>query len=103
MKKKERQSGAVKGACDDASLGNLTSMLGKIRPAVHAVSEPAEASERTSGNISFVNDVAKKNVEMSIQRILNESSVLASMAEDGDIMVIGGMYDISSGKVSFYE
>ena len=61
--------GAVKGACDNASLGNLTSMLGKIRPAVNAVNEPAEKSQRNSGNIDFVNNVARKNVQMSIQRI----------------------------------
>ena len=94
--------GAVKGACDNASLGNLTSMLGKIRPAVNAVNEPADKSQRNSGNIDFVNSVAKKNVEMSIQRIKDESTVLAEMAENGDIAIVGGMYDISSGKVSFF-
>ncbi|MDF1695272.1 MAG: carbonic anhydrase family protein [Saprospiraceae bacterium] len=95
--------GAVKGACDDASLGNLTSMLGKIRPAVNAVNDPSDEDMRNSKNISFVNEVAKKNVEMSIQRVRNESSVLEEMADDGDIKIIGGMYDISTGKVTFYE
>lgn len=95
--------GAVKGACDGAELGNLTSMLNKIRPAVNAVHEPADKSQRNSGNIDFVNTVAKKNVEMSIQRILNESAVLQEMVDDGNIKIIGGMYNISSGEVTFYE
>ena len=93
--------GAVKGSVDNASLGNLTSMLGKIRPAVNAVTQPSEESERTSKNIDFVNNVARKNVQMSIRRILDESTVLAEMVENGDIAVIGGMYDIATGKVSF--
>ncbi|MBT8234372.1 MAG: carbonic anhydrase [Saprospiraceae bacterium] len=95
--------GAVKGACDDAKLGNLTAMLEKIKPAVNAVAEPEDASMRNSSNISFVNEVAKKNVMLSIDRILNESPVLAEMEKEGSIEIVGGMYDINSGAVTFYE
>ena len=96
--------GAVKGACDNAKLGNLTAMLGKIMPAVNEVAEPADANQRNSSNISFVNDVARKNVQLNIARILNESPVLAEMQKDGEISIVGGgMYNISSGKVDFYE
>src|SRR5210317_714820 len=48
--------GAVKGACDDAKLGNLTGMLSKIKPAVEAVTEPKEPNARNSNNINFVNN-----------------------------------------------
>ncbi|MFT5751007.1 MAG: carbonic anhydrase [Flavobacteriales bacterium] len=95
--------GAVKGACDDAKLGNLTTMLEKITPAVRAVTEPQESSLRTSKNIEFVNHVSEKNVQMSIDRILAESEVLATMHSDGDINIVGGMYDIQTGAVTFYE
>ena len=95
--------GAVKGACDDAKLGNLTSMLDKIKPAVNGVAEPSDQSLRNSKNIDFVNTVSKKNVELSIGRILAESPILAEMQEVGDISIVGGMYDISSGKVEFYS
>lgn len=93
--------GAVKGACDDAKLGNLTAMLGKIKPAVQAVAEPQEADQRTSGNLQFVNNVAEKNVELTINRILAESPVLAEMQSNGEIKIVGGMYDINSGQVRF--
>jgi len=95
--------GAVKGACDDAKLGNLTAMLAKIKPAVNAISEPQDQSLRNSGNIDFVNAVAEKNVHLTIDRILAESSVLAEMAQNGEIQIVGGMYDINSGAVTFYE
>lgn len=93
--------GAVKGACDNAELGNLTSMLGKIKPAVDAIAEPADPSQRNSGNINFVNDVAAKNVHLNIQRILDESPVLAELKSNGEIDIVGGMYDIKTGKVEF--
>ncbi len=95
--------GAVKGACDDAKLGNLTSMLGKIKPAVNAVENPTDANLRNSSNIDFVNDVAAKNVNLTIDRILEESDVLAEMNKNGEIKIVGAMYDIHTGAVTFNE
>ncbi len=95
--------GAVKGACDDAKMGNLTHMLGKIKPAVEAVTSPEDASLRNSSNLEFVDNVSKKNVELTIDRILQESEVLAEMHKKGEIKVVGGMYNIATGAVDFYE
>lgn len=95
--------GAVKGACDDAKLGNLTAMLSKIKPAVNAVENPSDKNLRNSSNIDFVNDVAIMNVNLTIDRILNESEVLATMAKNGEIKIVGAMYDINTGAVTFYE
>ena len=94
--------GAVKGACDHARLGNLTALIKKIEPAVAAVKEPEEASLRNSSNLDFVNDVAVKNVVMTIDQIRSESSVLAEMEKKGEIQIVGGMYNIDSGEVNFF-
>jgi carbonic anhydrase len=93
--------GAVKGACDGAELGKLTGMLNKIKPAVNAVTSPSEAAERTSQNADFVNAVSAKNVEFSIDGIRSGSEVLAEMESNGEIMIVGAMYDVASGKVTF--
>ena len=82
--------GAVKGACDHAELGNLTGMLENIAPAVEAIKEPAEASQRTSANIDFVNAVGAQNVALTIDRIRTESPVLAEMETAGQIQIVGG-------------
>ena len=94
--------GAVKGACDDAKLGNLTTMLAKIKPAVEAVNAPSDQSLRNSKNIDFVNDVAKKNVELTIANIRKQSPVLQDMEDAGEINIVGAMYDINDGSVTFY-
>ncbi|WP_394974536.1 carbonic anhydrase family protein [uncultured Croceitalea sp.] len=91
--------GAVKGACDHARLGNLTALIHKIEPAVAAVKQPADDEQRTSKNIDFVNAVSKKNVEMAIEDIRHRSSVLKEMEDNGEIAVVGAMYDIADGKV----
>ena len=95
--------GAVKGACDDAKLGNLTALISKIKPAVEAVEEPIDKSLRNSSNIDFVNTVAKKNVHMTITNIRTQSPVLKEMEDEEMIKIIGAMYDIKDGSVSFYE
>ena len=94
--------GAVKGACDHARLGNLMALINKIEPAVEAVTAPTDESQRNSSNIDFVNEVAKKNVYMTIDNIRESSQVLKEMEDAGEIEIVGGMYDIKTGEVIFY-
>jgi len=93
--------GAIKGACDKAELGNLTQLLEKITPAVDAVETP-EGADRSSANAAFVDAVAAKNVEFTLAKIRENSSVLNEMLEANEIEIIGAMYDVASGKVSVH-
>jgi carbonic anhydrase len=95
--------GAVKGACDDARLGNLTALVSKIKPAVSVVKEPSEASLRNSANATFVDEVARVNVKLTIENIRKQSPVLADMELNGEIKITGAMYDIRTGKVAFMD
>ncbi len=90
--------GAVKGACDYAKLGNLTQMLDKIMPAVDAI-PTVEGEERNSSNKEFVNAVSAKNVEIAVTQIKEKSEVLKEMFDNGEIDIVGAMYDVSTGKV----
>lgn len=93
--------GAIKGACDHVRLGNLTALINKIEPAVSAVKEPVDESKRTSANNDFVDAVSHENVKIAIENIKSRSVVLKEMEEDGDIKIIGAMYDINDGTVTF--
>ncbi len=95
--------GAVKGACDDAIMGNLTVLLSKIKPAVVAVTEPEDPGKRNSKNLEFVDDVAKVNVNMTIEDIRRKSQVLQEMEQFGEIQIRGAMYDVQSGAVTFMD
>lgn len=95
--------GAIKGACDDAKMGNLTNMLAKIKPAVDAVKTPEEKSSRNSGNLDFVDAVSEKNVKLAIDKIRSLSPILKEMEDNNEIDIVGAMYDINSGAVSFFE
>jgi len=95
--------GAVKGACDNAKLGNLSALLSKIKPAIEAVTNPIDTSLRNSSNIDFVNTVAEKNVHMTIDNIRAQSPVLKEMEDEGAIKIVGAMYDIKNGSVTFFD
>lgn len=94
--------GAIKGACDDAKMGNLTKLIEKITPAVNAVTEPKDTGLRNSKNLDFVDTVSKKNVELTMDRIHAESPILTEMEKQGEIKIVGAMYDINTGAVNFY-
>ncbi len=95
------ECGAVKGACDAAQLGLLTATLANINPAVRAVQ--GDYTPRNSRNAKFVQAVAEMNVQLTMQTLRDRSVVLREMIDKGQIDLIGAMYDVSSGKVSFYE
>lgn len=94
--------GAVKGACDHAKLGNLTAMLDNITPALDKV-KTADGVDRSSSNIDFVNEVAVQNTHLTIEKLKQDSPVLNEMIENGEIQVVGAMYEVASGKVSFFD
>jgi carbonic anhydrase len=91
--------GAIKGAIDNAELGNLTELLDKIKPAVEAT---IYSGERSSKNYSFVDAVARKNVEMTMSSIRKNSTVLADLESKGTIKIIGAMYDLKTAAVDFF-
>lgn len=93
--------GAVKGACDHVEMGNLTELLSKLQPAVYQ--EKTIEDERNSTNSQFVENVAEINVKRSVKSIIQRSYVLEQMLENGEIGIVGGMHNIDTGKVVFYD
>ena len=88
--------GAVKGACDDVKMGNLTGLLAKIEPAVAATKT---SGTRDAKNHKFVEDVAELNVDMAIKTLRAKSPILKELEDAGKIKIVGAMYDTATGKV----
>ena len=88
--------GAVTSACKNVELGNITSLLGKIKPAIDLVRKGND--EMTEEEIEKVNI---NNVQHSIARIREESPILAEMEESGEIEIVGANYDVNTGIVEF--
>lgn len=93
--------GAIIGACNHVKLGNLTTLLDKVRPAIE--NEKTIIENREGSNNIFVNKVAEQNVFHTIERIRKESTLIAELEQEGKIKIVGGLYDVETGKVNFYE
>ncbi|NOY51542.1 MAG: carbonic anhydrase [Chlorobi bacterium] len=94
--------GAVKGACDNVQAGNLTQLLGKLMPAVLSTKTKHD-EDRTSNNPGFVNRVAVRNVEQTMENINAQSPILHELYNRGEIDIVGAMYDVGNGKVEFLK
>ncbi len=91
--------GAIAGACNHVELGNLTTLLEKVKPAIEKETTITDA--RDGNNKQFVDRVAAINVDLTIDRIRKESPIVAELEQQGAIKIIGGMYDIATGAVTF--
>ena len=93
--------GAIKGACDHFKMGNLTTLLNKIEPAVN--DEITVTENRNSHNDDFVEKVSAINVKRTVNIIMDNSPILKELILNGSIGIIGGNHDIALGEVSFYD
>ena len=85
--------GAVTAACQGVELGNITALLSKVKPAIK------EVQERT-GQLE-VEEVTKSNVNQSIQEIREKSALLADLEKEGKIKIVGAVYHVEDGRVTF--
>ncbi len=88
--------GAVNAACNHVELGNITALLGKIKPVVDEFN-----ADDNDMNDDEIEEVAHLNVEFSINRIRKESEILAEMEKEGEIKIVGAMYNVATGLVEF--
>jgi carbonic anhydrase len=93
--------GAIRGACDKLQMGNLSTLLNKIQPAVYY--EKTVKENRTSENHEFVEKVSRIQVKRSLEIIIEQSIILREMLEKEQVGLIGAIYDVKTGVVEFLE
>jgi len=93
--------GAIAGVCNHVEMENLTTLLNKIRPAI--VNEKTITENRNGTNSEFVYKVTDIHIKLTIDRIRRESPIVAELEQQGAIKIIGGVYDVENGQVSFFE
>ena len=86
--------GAVKGAIDDAKLGNLTQLVDQIKPAIIG---------NKSNLDNMMDETAKQNVKLTIDDILRSSTIISDLVKENKVKIVGAFYDITTGKVTFLD
>lgn len=92
--------GAVSAACQEVELGHVTGLVDKIQPAVQQVARANPSSDRSS--TEFVNAVVRQNVEHVMRELLDQSEILRELVDSGQLAVVGGLYDLHTGRVDFF-
>ena len=92
--------GAIEGACNNIVLGNITALLDKIKPAIDL--ETDTLKDRNGGNSVFTKNVSENNVFITVQKIKEQSAILQEMEQTNQIKIVGGLYDLDTGQVTFY-
>lgn len=93
--------GAVRAACDDFRLGHLSGLLQKIKEAVET--EKLKISGPADSTASFVDQVARRNIKLSIKNLREGSKILSELERNGKIAIMGAFYELGSGSVEFLE
>ena len=93
--------GAVKAACDDFKDGHIGEIINMIKPAIRH--EKTVLEDRTSKNEAFVQKICELNVRYQIDQIIRTSDIIQDMITAKQIGVVGGVYDLNTGKVEFLE
>ena len=93
--------GAIRGACNNLQMGNLSTLLNKIQPSVYY--ERTVTENRNAKNEEFVEKVCRIQVKRSLESIVHQSVIMREMIEKGQIGLIGAIYDVETGRVEFLE
>ena len=93
--------GAIEGACNNIVLGNITALLNKIKPAIEQETETK--TERNVNNELFLKNVTVNNVFITVKKIKEQSSILLEMEQTKQIKIVGGLHDIYTGQVTFFD
>ena len=93
--------GAIVGACNHLEMGNITTLLNKVQPAIFSEKETLE--NRTGSSETFVANVTNINVKLTIDRIRGESPIIAELGQTVQIKIVGGIYEVESGKVTYFN
>ena len=91
--------GAVKAAIDGAELGNITAMLKNIQPAIDEFSD--YDGEKNSANKEFVRMVTEKNIRLTMDDIRQRSEIMSALEQEGQLKIVGALYDMHTGNVDF--
>jgi len=95
--------GAVAGTCSGVKLGNLTQLLQKIQPALDVVKQTKKNQRLNCHDNKIIDEIAKQNVLMIVQKVKKESKVISDLIATGDVRVVGAMHNLQTGEVAFFE
>ncbi|HBI48678.1 MAG TPA: carbonic anhydrase [Moraxellaceae bacterium] len=82
---------------------NLRSIVDRIRPSVYNLHEIYTANGQDIDEQELINRGIKANVRMSVTQLKHGSRILEDAVNNGSLIIVGAVYDLDTGKVTFIE
>lgn len=93
--------GAVAGACEGVELGHITGLVDKIKPAIKKTKQTNPKG--SCKDYAFIDEAAKQNVMDMVNEIPKRSPIIEKLLNEKKIAIVAAMYDIRTGKVTFFD
>lgn len=81
---------------------HLQSIIQQIQESIDSRAGDQMQHSPKSNQQDFVDAVACRNVSRAVKSILKESRVIYDLVQKGRIVVVGGMYDVVTGRITFF-
>jgi MFS superfamily sulfate permease-like transporter/carbonic anhydrase len=92
-----------KTAAEATGCVNLDSLISEIQLSVDMKTCKQPDQWLTGEKAAYANEVSRRNVLRTMRMIRERSSTLDGLVREGKIAIVGAMYDISTGQVSFFQ
>jgi carbonic anhydrase/SulP family sulfate permease len=94
---------AAKKASEATPCANLDGLVIEIQKSINPATLKQPDQWAAGEKAAYTNEISRLNVIRTIRAIRQRSATLNKLVEEGQIAIIGGLYDVTSGEVSFFQ
>ena len=95
--------GAGKSASEATGCVNLDGLITEIQQSVDLSTIKKPDQWLPGEKEAYANEVSKRNVLRTMHKIRERSATLDDLVRQGTIAIVGALYDIKTGEVSFFQ
>jgi carbonic anhydrase/SulP family sulfate permease len=92
-----------KTASEATGCVNLDTLITEIQKSVDPATLKQPDQWKNGEKAAYANEVSRRNILRTMRKIRERSTTLDRLVLEGKIAIIGSLYDISTGEVSFFQ
>lgn len=94
---------AAKKASEATPCANLDGLVTEIQTAINPTTLKKPDQWAPGEKAAYTNEISRLNVIRTIKTIRQRSTTLDKLVQEGKIAIVGALYDVTSGEVSFFQ
>ncbi len=82
---------------------NLDTLITEIQKSVDLNTCKRPEEWKSGEKAAYANEVSRRNILRTMRKIRERSSTLDRLVQEGRIAIVGSLYDVTTGEVSFFQ